>query len=102
MIDALHNHGIALIQKTHDFENGVKVETIFMHESGEEISGGTFHVIPAKNDPHGYMGALTYARRGSLMAACGIAPEDDDGNAATKSMVDKVRETAFVTKKPMP
>jgi len=82
VIDALHNHGIALIQKTHDFENGVKVETIFMHESGEQISGGTFHVVPAKNDPHGYMGALTYARRGSLMAACGIAPEDDDGNTA--------------------
>jgi hypothetical protein len=31
------------------------------------------------------MSALTYARRGSLMSACGIAPEDDDGNAAAKS-----------------
>jgi len=97
VIDALHNHGIALIQKTHDFENGVKVETIFMHESGEQISGGTFHVIPAKNDPHGYMGALTYARRGSLMAACGIAPEDDDGNAATKSMASKLPAKKSIT-----
>ena len=31
----------------------------------------------------GYGSALTYARRYSLMAACGIAPEDDDGNAAS-------------------
>ena len=28
------------------------------------------------------MAALTYARRGSLMAAAGLAPEDDDGNFA--------------------
>ena len=32
----------------------------------------------------GYGSALTYARRYSLMATCGIAPEDDDGNAASK------------------
>lgn len=90
VIDALNNHGIALVQKTHECENGVKVETIFLHESGESMSGGTFHLKPAKTDPHGYMGALTYARRGSLMAACGIAPEDDDGNAASKSMAEKL------------
>jgi hypothetical protein len=30
------------------------------------------------------MACLTYARRGSLMAACGIAPEDDDGNSASR------------------
>jgi len=43
------------------------------------------HVPSAKNDPQGYGSALTYARRYSLMAACGIAPEDDDGNAASKT-----------------
>jgi hypothetical protein len=32
------------------------------------------------------------------MAATGIAPEDDDGNAATKSMAQKVKETAPVKK----
>jgi hypothetical protein len=41
-------------------------------------------VPAAKQDPQGYGSALTYARRYSLMAACGIAPEDDDGNAASK------------------
>lgn len=85
VIDALNNHGIALIQKTHDCDNGVKLETIFMHESGEQISGGTIHVPADKHTPQGYGSALTYARRYSLMAACGIAPEDDDGNAAEKT-----------------
>jgi len=37
----------------------------------------------AKNDAQGFGSALSYARRYSLMAACGIAPEDDDGNAAS-------------------
>ena len=51
------------------------------------------------------MSALTYARRGQLLAACGIAPEDDDGNAAVKAMpsakpVDKPIVKAKVEEKP--
>ena len=89
VIDALHNHGLALIQKTHDCESGVKVETIFLHESGEEMSGGLIHVPADKQTPHGYGSALTYARRYSIMAATGIAPEDDDGNAGSASVPRK-------------
>jgi hypothetical protein len=86
VIDALHENGIALIQNNHDCDNGVKVETILLHESGEQYSGGILHVPAAKNDPQGFGSALTYARRYSLMATCGIAPEDDDGNAASKAV----------------
>lgn len=82
VIDALHNHNISLIQKTHDVDSGVKVETIFLHESGETMSGGILHMPVDKPNCHGTMSALTYARRGSLMAAAGLAPEDDDGNTA--------------------
>ena len=82
--DALLNNGIALIQETFDDATGVTVETLFLHESGEVIRCGKLHVPAAKQDPQGYGSALTYARRYSLMTACGIAPEDDDGNAATR------------------
>jgi hypothetical protein len=41
------------------------------------------HVPATKHDAHGYGSALTYARRYSLMATCGISAEDDDGNAAS-------------------
>ena len=42
--------------------------------------------MPAtKHDAQGFGSALSYARRYSLMAACGIAPEDDDGNQATRT-----------------
>lgn len=84
VIDGLNSNGIALIQKQHPHDGGVAVETIFVHESGETLSAGVLTVPAAKQDPQGYGSALTYARRYSLMAACGIAPEDDDGNAASK------------------
>lgn len=84
VIDALNSHGIALLQKPHLCESGVTIETVFVHESGEQLSGGVFHTPAQKNDPQGYGSAMTYARRYSLMAACGIAPEDDDGNSASR------------------
>jgi len=80
--DALLENGIALYQETHEDASGVTVETVLLHETGESIRSGKLHVPAAKQDPQGYGSALTYARRYSLMAACGIAPEDDDGNAA--------------------
>ena len=85
VIDALNNHGIGLLQKCHPDDSGVSVETILLHGSGEQLSGGILHVPAAKNDPQGYGSALTYARRYSLMATCGIAPEDDDGNSACRA-----------------
>jgi hypothetical protein len=84
VIDALNANGIALVQQTHECADGVTVETVFLHESGEMLSTGKLHVPASKQDAQGYGSALTYARRYSLMAACGIAPEDDDGNAASK------------------
>jgi hypothetical protein len=84
VIDALNTNGIALMQPTHLDETGVTVETMFIHESGETLSGGKLHVPAIKADPQAYGSALTYARRYSLMAACGIAPEDDDAQAASK------------------
>jgi len=92
VVDALNNNGIALIQQTHDDATGVTVETMFLHESGESLTSGKLHVPASKQDPQGYGSALTYARRYSLMAACGIAPEDDDGNAASKPRQAPQRE----------
>jgi hypothetical protein len=90
VIDALNDNGIALIQKNYDCTNGVMIETMFVHESGEMLECGILHVPANKQDAQGYGSALTYARRYSLMAACGIAPEDDDGNTAVrKTTVDE-------------
>jgi hypothetical protein len=85
VIDALNNNGIYLMQLTEEHDGGVKVSTVFIHESGEQLSGGSLFMPATKHDAQGFGSALSYARRYSLMAACGIAPEDDDGNHATKS-----------------
>jgi hypothetical protein len=91
VVDALNAAGIALIQRTSEDNTGVTVETVFVHESGEMLECGKLHVPAAKQDPQGYGSALTYARRYSLMAACGIAPEDDDGNAASRVKVSATK-----------
>jgi hypothetical protein len=93
VVDALNAAGIALIQRTSEDSTGVTVETVFVHESGEMMECGKLHVPAAKQDPQGYGSALTYARRYSLMAAAGIAPEDDDGNAASRTPAPKVSAT---------
>ncbi len=84
VIEGLNGAGIAMIQRTSEDLTGVTVETVFIHESGEMLECGKLHVPASKQDPQGYGSALTYARRYSLMAACGIAPEDDDGNAGSR------------------
>jgi 2-methylisocitrate lyase-like PEP mutase family enzyme len=61
---------------------------------------GIVHFPAVKKDPQGYASALTYARRYSLMAACGIAPEDDDGNSAArpaKTVVDSSMMADHIT-----
>jgi len=88
---ALLANGIALIQETFEDSTGVTVQTVLLHESGEAIHCGKLHVPASKQDPQGYGSALTYARRYSLCAACGIAPEDDDGNAASKQKPVEVK-----------
>lgn len=85
VVDSLNENGIMLMQKTHEVENGVMIETVFLHESGEEMSAGKLFMPATKFDAQGFGSALSYARRYSIMAACGIAPEDDDANSAVKS-----------------
>ena len=84
VIEALNNNGIFLLQKNYDHQSGIMVETVFVHESGEMLECGCLYFPASKNDAQGFMSALTYGRRASLMAACGIAPEDDDGEAAVR------------------
>ena len=64
--EALNENGIALVQKTHECDKGIKIESIFLHESGQTISGGIL-ILPAEAEtPQKYGSALTYARRYSL------------------------------------
>ena len=94
VIEALNANGIGLMQRTYECKDGVLLETVFIHESGEVMECGMLHVPASKMDAMGFGSALTYARRYSILAATGLAPEDDDGVAASrrteiKSTVDE-------------
>lgn len=100
VIDALNDNGLGLIQVTHPCDDGVTVETILVHESGATMSSGLLHLPASKQDCQGYGSALSYGRRYSLMAICGIAPEDDDGNRASKPVEVKAVEVKAEVKEP--
>lgn len=77
----LSDNGLAVIQTTDEADDAVVVVTTLAHSSGEWISG-RLKLRPVKADPQGMGSALTYARRYALSAIVGIAPDDDDGEAA--------------------
>jgi hypothetical protein len=82
---ALTRHGIAVLQPAYDDDTGRYVKTILVHGDTGEIAECRVPLIVQKNDMQGYGSAVTYARRYGLMGMAGIAPDDDDGNAAAKA-----------------
>lgn len=93
---ALAKHGLSFLQASHDAEAAAKIETILLHASGEWMSLGEVSVPVTKHDAHGFGSALTYARRYGLLTAFGVAPEDDDGNAAAKAPAARITPTGGV------
>lgn len=80
--------GIVVVQGLHDAPEGVAIETMLLHTSGQWISS-TLRLPASKEDAQGYGSACTYGRRYGLMAMCGVPAEDDDGNAATATAPGK-------------
>lgn len=79
----LSRNGISVTQFPSFGDGLVHVETVIAHKSGEWMSEKCS--APAqKNDAQGVGSAISYLRRYSLAAICGIAQEDDDANAASK------------------
>jgi hypothetical protein len=78
----LLDQGIIFSQGISGVENGVAVETMLLHISGEWMSS-TLEIPATKHDAQGYGSAITYGRRYGLQSMCGVPAEDDDGNAAT-------------------
>lgn len=93
---ALNGNGIAFMQSPGVGPDGeITVTTQLTHESGQWIRG-TCGAKPAKvNDPQAVGSCITYLRRYSLAAVCGMATEeDDDGNSATPKDPPKSRREA--------
>lgn len=81
---ALLGEGLFLSQQTDVIDGTNVIVSTLLHSSGEWLRG-VYKLTPAKqNDPQAEGSAMTYGRRYAKMALLGIAPEDDDGNAASR------------------
>jgi hypothetical protein len=90
----LTDNGLAIIQTSTFWPENpemVVIETTLSHSSGEFVTG-VMAAKPVKPDPQSIGSCVTYLRRYSLAAICGVAPEDDDGNAATGKTQEKKPE----------
>ncbi|MEN9755853.1 MAG: hypothetical protein RL755_40 [Pseudomonadota bacterium] len=76
--------GLSIVQLESFANDCATVETILLHESGQFISS-TLSIPCAKKDAQGIGSVMTYARRYGWSAMCGLAQEDDDGNAVSKT-----------------
>jgi hypothetical protein len=88
----LAKHGLVLYQDATLDEVGrlVVTSTVFHVESGEELTAAL--PIPlGKADAQSIGSAITYGRRYLAVAQCGLAPEDDDGNAASRERSTQTR-----------
>jgi hypothetical protein len=79
--EALSTNGLAVVQIPQQTPEGLILVTMLTHSSGQWFSS-RYPIEPMKRDPQGFGSAISYARRYCLMAMVGIAPEDDDGEAA--------------------
>jgi hypothetical protein len=80
-IPSLTKHGLSLFQMTKLNGEGMFLVTRLAHSSGQWIE--STYPLPIADRPHIMGSAITYARRYSWAAICGIAAEaDDDGNEA--------------------
>jgi hypothetical protein len=78
-------NGIALLHIASRDEHGAVMTTILHHGESDTRIECPIPLIVGKNDMQGYKSATTYAKRIGLESVTGLAPEDDDGNAAAKN-----------------
>lgn len=95
----LTNHGFAVSQliRTEYPDSGPRIilTTKLMHISGACIESHCPILSKDPNDPQKMGSGITYARRYSLAAICGLPQDDDDGNNAALPK----KESAPTTKK---
>lgn len=80
----LADNGLSVTQTTQIRDGGFILRTTLRHVSGQWIASE--HPLPTNAKPQELGSAMTYAKRYSLSAMCGIAAdEDDDGEATRKT-----------------
>lgn len=96
---ALAKNGLCVFHRQELTEEGQSILVCTLaHASGQYIDS-RYRVVPAKNDIQSLGSYMTYLRRYSYVAICGLADTDDDGEAAVaESRETFAKGTALNTK----
>ena len=87
LLPVLQQHGLLLTQKPVEHNGDVWLQTTLRHVSGETDEG--LVPLPTPVDWQKWGSAVTYARRYSLTAMLGIAPDDDDDAASAQGFTQR-------------
>jgi len=82
---ALNAQGIAFFATGVVIDGERYMRTVLAHGASDTQIACDVPLIVNKNDMQGYKSATTYAKRIGLESLTGVAPIDDDGNAAVKA-----------------
>jgi hypothetical protein len=82
---ALNKNGLAFFHQMVSEEGQLSMRTVLAHGASDTLISCDVPLIVSKQDMQGMKSATTYAKRIGLESVTGIAPEDDDGNAAAKA-----------------
>jgi len=78
----LSKNGLCVTEEFQEDQTGLIIRTILGHSSGQERVSTSFIEKDGKLSEQARGSAITYRRRYALMALVGIAPMDDDAEAA--------------------
>lgn len=93
IVPVLSKNGIAIVQGS-PMDNPAIMETLLAHSSGQWIATYVPIYEGRNGGAQGYGSGMTYARRYGLLAAVGVAPEDDDDGAKASGANTKPRNVA--------
>lgn len=93
--EPLANHGLLIVQRFGgDHASPVLITELVHAESGQSITSTLPIICKDQSDPQKLGGAITYARRYSLLALLSLTAEDDDGNTAVQPRPAQRPQTA--------
>jgi len=92
--EPLANNGLAYFH-TMVADPASAMRTVLVHGDSDTRIECDVPLIVSKNDMQGMKSATTYAKRIGLESVTGVAPEDDDGNAAAKAAPAVDERAAF-------
>ena len=83
VIPTLARHGVCVVHYISEDRNAMRTE--FIHGDSETRVACDVPLLVDRQNMQGMKSATTYAKRIGLESLSGVAPEDDDGNAAAKA-----------------